>query len=413
MADLLSGRVHVARRGRNASRTIYEVEEDDEDGPEARRGPARGVWARLRGREAPEIAVIARTYVVPAYETEAWNTVMYARKSGPHRHPAVHSGQLSTNFRALIYSAAPVDWYFLTLILGVLITIDVVILQQLPETARTHVVLLFFWLLVASIFCVEVWLRQGPQAGVVWLTGYALELIYSLDNVFVVHLIFCTFETPRRLMAKALFVGLLCSIGFRLLLFLGLASMLDRLRLVPYLLGMWFIYCGARQMTVHDDEVADVTQTAIVRSFRSLLGDRLGEFYDEEGEAIVTTSKDKLCMTLLGVVVLCLLSADFFLALDVVLTKAEHLPNPYLSFSSSALALFAIRALFFAARDIFGRFGCVKYGIGLVLVFLGSETLLSHAVYVNALMSCLIVTAIVVLAVAVSSLREPGPKLVA
>merc|ERR1719323_1518874 len=287
---------------------------------------------------------------------------------------------------------------------------DVVILQHLPETARTHFVLLLFWVLVAVIFCVVVWLRLGPQAGAMWLTGYALELIFSLDNVFIVHLIFCTFETPRRLMAKALFLGILGSIGFRFVLFVGLASSMDRLKVIPYFLGLWLIYCGTRQVTVHDDEITDVTQTPIVRSFRRFMGDRLGEFYDEEGEALLAVSKGRLCMTLLGVVVFSLLFADFFFAMDVVLTKLEDIPNAYLNFSSSALAMFAIRAIFSAARDIFSRFSFVRYGIGLILLFMGGETLLSRAIYVNALMSCTVITIIVLLSVLLSSLRDPCSK---
>eukprot|EP00415_Alexandrium_ostenfeldii_P003430 UN3430 len=213
-------------------------------------------------------------------------------------------------------------------------------------------------------------------------------------------------------MTKALFIGLLCSIAFRFAFLLDLAGTLDRLVVIPYIFGLWLIYCGTKQVTVHEDETADVTQTAIVRTLRSFMGDRLGEFYDEEGEALVAVQKGKYCMTLLGVLVLCLLSVDFFLAFDVMLYKAEELPNPYLSFSSSALALFTVRAAFFAARDVFSRFGVVRYGIGLVLLFMGAETLLCRAIYVNALMSCTIIAAIVVVSIFLAWVRGPCPKMV-
>jgi len=300
----------------------------------------------------------------------------------------------------------------LTTVLAVIIAMDVAILQQLPETSRTHVVLLLFWVMVAIVFCVEIWLRLGPQAGVVWITGYVLEVIFSVDNIFVIHLLFCSFETPRRLMTKALFIGLLSSIAFRFAFLLGLANTLDRLVVVPYVLGLWLIYCGTKQVTVHEDETVDVTQTTIVRTLRRFIGDRLGEFYDEEGEALIAEQKGKYCMTLLGVLVLCLLSVDFFLAFDVMLYKAEELPNPYLSLSSSALAMFTIRAIFFAARDVFSRFGIVRYGIGLVLLFMGAETLLCRAIYVNALMSCVIIAAIVVVSLLFAWVRGPCPKTV-
>jgi len=288
---------------------------------------------------------------------------------------------------------------------------DMAILQQLPETSHTHVVLLLFWLMVAVVFCVEIWLRLGPEAGVIWITGYMLEIIFSADNIFVVHLLFCSFETPRRLMTKALFIGLLSSIVFRFAFMLGLASTLDRLAVIPYVMGLWLIYCGTKQVTVPEDETADVTQTTIVRTFRRFLGERLGEFYDEEGEALIAVQKGKYCMTLLGVVVICLFSVDFFLAFDVMLTKAEELPNLYLSFSSSVLAMFAVRGIFFATRDLLSRFGVVRYGIGLILLFMGAETLLSRAIYVNAIMSCAIIAVIMAISLLFSWLQAPGPKL--
>mmetsp|Transcript_86022 Transcript_86022/g.200009 ORF Transcript_86022/g.200009 Transcript_86022/m.200009 type:complete len:470 (+) Transcript_86022:135-1544(+) len=400
MADLVGGKVHLVRakwKSRwNATGGLA--------------GQGNGFWTHLRGRQAwPEAA---RAYEVPAYETEAWATVMYARKLGPHRHMP-SSEHLSANVHALLHSASAVDWYFLTLVLVVIIAMDVAIFQHLPETARTHVVLLFFWLLVAVVFCVEVWLRLGPEAGVIWTTGYVLELIFSVDNILVVHLIFCTFETPRRLMSKALFLGLLSSITFRIAFVVGLATTLDKLKVVPYCLGLWLIYCGTRQVSLQEEETADVTQTAIVRGFRSLLGERLCEFYDEEGEALIAVNKGKHGMTLLGVVVLCLLVANFFLGFDIVLTKAEELPNAYLSFSSSALATFATRAMFFAMRDVFSRFCYARYGIGLALLFMGAETLLSHAVYVNALMSFAVIAVIVALSVVISWVRGPCPKMLA
>lgn len=344
-------------------------------------------------------------------DSEAVATVMYARKAGPHYWEPWSEDSLMANVKLLLSSASPMDWYFLGVLLLLLVTMDLVVLQQLPETARTHAILLFFWLLVAVAFCMEIWLRLGPEAGTRWLTGYFLEVIFSIDNVFVIHLIFCTLETPRRLTAKAMFVGLLGSVLFRFALFMGLAAMLDRLRVIPYILGIWLVYCGTKQVATREEEGLDVTQTATVGAFRSLLGDRLGEFYDEEREAVLAVSGHKLRMTLLGVVVACLLSMDFFLALDVVLTKAEAFNNAYLNFSSSAVAMFAIRALFFVARDVFNRFTCAKYGIGLVLLFLGTELLIARSVYVNALMSCAVTALITVTSIGMSSLRGMNSKL--
>jgi len=328
--------------------------------------------------------VVAMTH---AALEQAWAALKSAQRYGPHQHHQKAGGPHSVvdALWAMLDSAATIDWYFLAVVLFILTVMDLAVLQQLPETARAHFVLLCFWLLVAGAFCIEVWVRMGPQAGVAWMTGYVLEIIYSLDTVLVVHVIFCALETPRRLMAKALFAGIISAILFRFLFALGLASALDGLGVVPGLLGIALTICGVRQLAAREDDCVDVTQTMLVRGSRFLLGDRLGEFYDEEGEGLLAVSKGQVRVTLLGVVIFSLVTVNFAFAFDVVLTKAEELPNAYIDFSSSALALFAVRAFFFAARDLLGRCRVVNHGIGLALIFMGVETLLSHSIYVNAL----------------------------
>lgn len=343
---------------------------------------------------------------------QAWAALKSARRYGPHQHQQKAGGPNSVvdALYSMLDSAATIDWYFLVVVLFILTAMDLAVLQQLPETARAHFVLLCFWLLVAGSFCIEVWVRMGPQAGVAWMAGYVLEIVYSLDTVLVVHVIFCALETPRRLMAKALFAGIISAILFRFLFALGLASVLDGLGVVPGLIGMVLTICGVRQLAAREDDCIDVTQTVFVRGFRCLLGDRLGEFYDEEGEGLLAVSKGRVRVTLLGVVIFTLVTVNFAFAFDVVLTKAEELPNAYLDFSSSALALFAVRALFFAARDLLGHCRVVNHGIGLALLYMGLTTMLSHLVYVNALFSCLVPIGIVGLAAALTPLRSSWSK---
>ena len=109
-----------------------------------------------------------------------------------------------------------------------------------------------------------------------------------------------------------------------------------------------------------------MTQAAAVCGLRWLLGPRrLREFYDEDGEAVFVKTKQETGVSLLGVVMLCLLGASAALSLDVAAAKAEAVPTGFLGFSSSAIALFIVRALFFVARDIFGRCRFSKYGVGL------------------------------------------------
>mmetsp|Transcript_18644 Transcript_18644/g.51125 ORF Transcript_18644/g.51125 Transcript_18644/m.51125 type:complete len:520 (-) Transcript_18644:47-1606(-) len=360
----------------------------------------------------------------------AWHLVLQARKGGPHekrdsydftkhserwnssrevmsqksRFPAAASG--------IVGSAPLLEWCFLAIVLTVLLTVDVTVLQALPETERTHVAMLLFWVFMAVIFALEIWLCLSLPAATEWVIGYTMEVVFSVDNVFFALLIFGTLEVPRRLLAKAMFVGLVGSIMFRFVLMLGVASTLDSLCLLPYMIGPIFMYCGFHTLVAFrfqgDDSWSDVTQTAVVRCFRQILGGRLCEFYDEDGEAMFVVKTGKVCITLLGVVVSCVLLSDFVLGLDVVLAKAEALPNAYLNFSSSAVALFTIRALFFVAMDFFHRWDLTRHGVAIVLMFVGCELCLGRFFYVTAASSFVAVVGIVCFAVLASTFMPPS-----
>jgi len=322
----------------------------------------------------------------PAHRAEMWAAISGARRWEPHL-PAAGGERWADSLAEAFSVPERANWYFFGIVLAVLVSMDVAVLQHLPETARAHVVLLLFWVLVSVAICLEVWLRLGPRAGAHWLAGYVLELEFSAQNVFVLHAIFCAFETPRRLTGRAMFLWLLGSMLVRLAFFLGAAPALAQLRVVPYLVGLWLLYTGARHVLVRDDDGVDVTQATLVRAASRVLGDRLGKFYDEEGEAMLTVCKGKICVTLLSLVVLSLLVADLFLSVDVVLTKAEKLPNTHLNVGSSALALFTVRALFFVARDCFNRCGDADCAVGLALMLMGVQALASQVLSVSAAMS--------------------------
>lgn len=345
------------------------------------------------------------------YEMEAWVSVLVARKSGPHRGTAAEWKPLREQAAAVFNSVPAADWVVLVVVMYLMFFMDMTVLHQLPETGRTHVVQLVFWVLVALAIDAQVWLRLGPQAGICWVTGYIMEIVYSIDGVFVTHLVLSSMETPRRLTNKALYLSLIGSIILRFAYALGLAPFMNSLRVLPYAIGAWLLYWGSVRLTTTEEDDVDVLQTPAVRAARGLLGSRLGSFYDEEGEGFVAVSGGKHCATLLSVVMLCLFSADLVMGVDVALAKAELIPNAFINFSSSTLALFALRALFFVARDIFHRFSFTSYGTGLVLLLLGVESLIGGVVYVSAMMSCAAVILITALAVGVSAFCEPWQKI--
>lgn len=359
---------------------------------------------------------------LPEGSSSLWARLLAARKGGPHHAAATawqqqevqeqqhKEQQKGTGFHRLAGaqgSANVADWYYLLAVLGLFLAMDVTVLQNLPDTTHTNLVLLVFWYLVGITLAAEVWLRRGPRDGMDWITGYLTEVIFSVDQVFVLNLIFWALATPQRLLAKAMFITLIGNLACRGFMLLGLAPALERLRVVPYGLGLWLLYCGVRQVAGREGE-GDVTQNSVVRTFRGILGSHFGEYYDEEDEAIFAAHKNRYCVTLLGVALLCSSAAGLVLSLDVAMLKRELLPDMFLDFSSAAVAAFATRALFFVVRDQIA--GLEKYSLGMVLLFLGAEALVGRTIYVSAILSSFMVAFIVVVSAAFAWLRAGYTK---
>mmetsp|Transcript_10660 Transcript_10660/g.28220 ORF Transcript_10660/g.28220 Transcript_10660/m.28220 type:complete len:598 (-) Transcript_10660:160-1953(-) len=272
----------------------------------------------------------------------------------------------------------------------------------LPSLTKYHGLAIFGWGMMAILYNAMMYAKLGYDASMVWLNGYLLELIFSLENIFVFHVIIESFGTPTRCAKKALFLIVCCQIVFEMVLYMGVADAIASLELLPYILGGWLLYLGIHSAFEDDDHSSfDILETNTVRTIRRLAGNRLVLEYDKASSLFRWTG-DGCTMTMLGLVFFCLLMADFFLEIDVTLTKMEQSRDEYLSFTSSALAGFAVPELFFVARDLFRRFPLLKYGISFVLVFYGIQMLLPGLIELSPIEGCGVIVAIMLLCIMLS-----------
>lgn len=264
-------------------------------------------------------------------------------------------------------------------------------IRDWPSTQNFHGSALLIWLFVGILFAGLIFLRMNGEETIDWIDGYMLELIFSLENIFVFHMIFQAFETPRAQSQVALFIVVCCQLVFEMVFFMGFAHWLRSLEVLPYILGVWLLYVGylSSQEHVYDSE----TQSHVIGGFKCLLGDRFTAKFDQSCKIFVEID-NKRCVTLLGTVVVCLLSVDFLLEIDVTLTKIEEIRNPYIAFSSSAVAAFMVPELYFVAHDLFNRFSLMKYGITFVLCFFGAQMLLQELIAIPSVICCLTIFAV-------------------
>jgi tellurite resistance protein TerC len=283
--------------------------------------------------------------------------------------------------------------------------IHVLVLRRMAEHGW-HAAVLVVWLGVGAVYNAVIWGRFGSDAGIQWFVGYVLEFIFLVENIFIFNIVIQAFKTPPKMTTQALHIVVWAQIMFEMIFFMGLAAWLRSFKVLPYILGVWLICCGFLAAYGGPCFEVDIMETKACQAFTACLGDRLSRSYEKDGHCLLRDSSGKLRVSLLGLVVFVLLLVDFLLEIDVVLTKVEELSNPYIAFTSSAVAAFSIPNLFFVSQAMLERFKMLKYGIGFVLVLFGTQMLLSSVYILRPIVACCIIVGVLIACVVISACKS-------
>ena len=230
---------------------------------------------------------------------------------------------------------------------------------------------------VALIFGGWVWWYLGAQSGMEYMTGFLIEKSLSMDNVFVIALIFTYFAIPRQYQHRVLFWGILGVIFLRAIM-IGLgATLVSEFSWVLYLFGAFLVGTGIK-MWIIADHMPDIANNPLLKFLRK----RMRVTTNIEGNAFFVhkadpvTGKTVLWATPLFLA-LCLIEfVDLVFAVDSVPAIFAITTDPFIVYTSNIFAILGLRALYFALAAMIHRFKYLKYALALVLVFIGSKIFL-------------------------------------
>jgi len=303
-------------------------------------------------------------------------------------------------------SAPGKDWMILAVTCIVLFVFDLAVIQQFQRSFRVHALTLVFWLCVAVLFNVVVWVRFGHAQAFDWCTGYFLEWILSLDNLFVFHLVFETYKTPPNQTHRAVFLGILGAVIIRMVFFMLVSTLLHYFSWIRIPFGLLLIWSGVQAARGDDDDM-ELNDMWLVKSLKWLFGSRLKDGYDEvEGRLFVREKGGTLQVTLLAMVVVLLELSDVVFALDSVSAKIAQIPHQYIAFSSTVLAMFGLRAMFFIVKDLVEMFELLQYGLCLILVFIGIELMFARYIKLPSGTVCIMILSVFIIFTAASVARR-------
>ncbi len=239
---------------------------------------------------------------------------------------------------------------------------------------RESLLLSGFYIGVALLFGVWVWVRLGTESGLDYLTGFAIEKSLAMDNVFVIAMIFSAFGIPRLHQHRVLFWGVLGVIILRAVMIAAGAALVSRYEWALYVFAVFLIFTGGRMIATSPKEEAAAGRSLMNWLIRRVpVTDQLhgARFFVREDEA----GRWVWRATPLFLALVTIEFADVIFAVDSVPAIFAITTDPYIVYTSNIFAILGLRALYFALAAVIHRFAYLKQALAILLVFIGGKVI--------------------------------------
>lgn len=271
------------------------------------------------------------------------------------------------------------------------------------------------WVSLALLFNAGLWWYLDVNVGrevantkaLEFLSGYLIEKSLSVDNIFVFLMVFSYFAVPAEYQRRVLLYGILGALVMRAIMILLGVWLVTQFSWVLYLFGAFLVVTGVKMLIFADHE-PDLEKNPILRWLRG----HLRVTKDYEGERFFTVRNGLTYVTPLFLVLILIEATDLVFAVDSIPAIFAITTDPFIVFTSNIFAIMGLRALYFLLADMADRFHLLKYGLALVLIFVGGKMLAAYWFHLPVQYSLAIVGTIIfgsiVLSLKLSKPQSPG-----
>lgn len=231
-----------------------------------------------------------------------------------------------------------------------------------------------FWVALALVFFVFMWLEQGKTAALEYISAYLMEWSLSIDNIFVFIIIFSAFKIKEKHYGRVLLIGILMAILLRIVFITAGVALVQKAEWLLYIFGVFLVYTGYKMFTATEEEEFKPQESKAYKFLQKMLPITLD---DIDGKYIVRRNGKPL-YTVLFVVVVMLSLTDLVFALDSIPAVMGISRDRMVIYTSNIFAVLGLRSLFFLLRGAVTKFDFLQQGIAIVLVFIGSKMLAEH-----------------------------------
>jgi len=285
-------------------------------------------------------------------------------------------------------------WHWAGFIIGIcfFLALDLGLLHREAREIRMREAVAWTacWFILAMMFAAGLLRLHGEDAAGEFITGYIVELALSMDNVFVIAMIFSYFGVPRRLQHRVLFWGILGAMMMRgVMIWLGV-ELVHRFHWILYFLGAFLIFTGIK-MAVAGEEEVHPERNPFIKIARKFFP--ITNYYD--GQQFTTRKPGYFALTPLALVLMMVETTDLVFAVDSIPAIFGVTQNPFVIFTSNVFAILGLRSLYFLLAGAMSYFTYLKFGLSLVLVFIGFKMLIAFKYQIDTILSLIIVAGII------------------
>lgn len=273
-----------------------------------------------------------------------------------------------------------ISWGIFGAIIVSLLILDLGVFNKKDRviSLRDSLLMSIFYILIACCFGIYVFYELGMQSGKEYFTGFILEKAMSLDNIFVISIIFTFFKIPPQFQHRVLFWGILGVIILRAIMIGVGASLVANFEWVLFIFAAILIYTGIKTFYISKEKPIDVKDMFIYK----FLSKRMNITHELSGNRFFITKNRILYATPLFMALVTIEAMDLIFAIDSIPAIFAITQNTYIVYTSNIFAILGLRALFFLLADIVRRFRYIKYSLAIILILIGLKIFVAHFMHI-------------------------------
>lgn len=305
---------------------------------------------------------------------------------------------------------SPLLWGSFAVIVVIMLAVDLLLQGRrgaATMTLRQAAIWSLVWVSLSLLFNAGLWWYLSETMGravadkqaLAFLTGYLIEKALAVDNVFVWLMLFSYFSVPPNLQRRVLVFGVLGAIVLRTIMIFAGSWLVTQFQWILYVFGAFLLFTGVKMALAKEDD-GDIGDKPLVRWIRSHL--RMTDKI--ENEHFFTRRNGVLFATPLLLVLILVELSDVIFAVDSIPAIFAVTTDPFLVLTSNLFAILDLRAMYFLLAGVAERFSMLKYGLSVILVFIGFKMLIMDLYHIPIAVSLSVVAGILVLTLVINVL---------